>query len=50
MRPEQLETRHSELSMHITFEENGARKSIQTTAQKSSQKLKKDEKCSRGAD
>ena len=49
MRSESLETRHSELSVHITFEENGAQKRLQTAAQKWGQKLEKDEKCSRGA-
>ena len=46
MRSESLETRHS---VHITFEENGAQKRLQTAAQKWGQKLEKDEKCSRGA-
>ena len=38
-----LETRHSELSRHINFEENRARKGLQTAVQISGQKSKKDE-------
>ena len=43
-RPGPLETGHLELSMHMKFKENGARKGLQTAAQRSGQKLEKDKK------
>ena len=36
-----LETRHLELSVNKTFEENGARKGLQTAVRKSGHKLRK---------
>ena len=38
-----LETRHPELSRHIKFEENRARKGFQTAVQRLGQKSEKDE-------
>ena len=53
MRPRPLETRHLELSVHIKFEENKARKFLQTALQRLGQKSEKtkkaDDEAKRGA-
>ena len=44
MRPRLLKTRHPEIYVHIKFEENGARKGLQTVMQILGQKSEKDKK------
>ena len=44
MKPRLLETRHLEISVHINIEENIARRGLQATVQRSSQKLEEDKK------